>query len=71
MTPRPQAKLAPLLQVAAQWGVAAHLIGRVTKGLFQIKLNGDLAISDNPASLRAIWAGAIEQTVLGRAAEKP
>jgi phosphoribosylformylglycinamidine synthase subunit PurL len=63
----PQAKLAPLLQVAAQWGVAAQVIGKVTRGPFQLSFNGSSVLSDSPASLRAIWAGALERAVLGRA----
>jgi phosphoribosylformylglycinamidine synthase II len=66
----PQAKLALLQQVAAQWGVAAQVIGKVTRGPFQLSFNGSSVLSDSPASLRAIWAGAIERAVLGRAAEK-
>ena len=65
-----QAKLAPLLQVAAQWGVAAQVIGKVTRGPFQLSFNGASVLSDSPASLRAIWAGAIERAVLGRASDK-
>jgi phosphoribosylformylglycinamidine synthase len=67
----PQTKLAPLLQVAAQWGVTAQVIGKVTRGPFQLSFNGVSVLSDSPASLRAIWAGAIERAVLGRAPEKP
>ena len=66
-----QAKLAPLLQVAAQWGVAARVIGKVTRGPFQLSFNGAKVLGDSPASLRAICAGAIERAVLGRAADKP
>jgi phosphoribosylformylglycinamidine synthase subunit PurL len=66
-----QAKLAQLRQVAAQWGVAAHVIGKVTRGPFKVSFNGAQVLSDSPASLRAIWAGAIERAVLGSAAEKP
>jgi phosphoribosylformylglycinamidine synthase len=67
----PQARLAPLLQVAAQWGVAAQEIGRVTRGPFQLSFNGAQVVRDSPASLRALWAGAIERAVLGRALETP
>ena len=63
----PQAKLAPLLQVTAQWGVAAQVIGKVTRGPFQLSFNGAKVLSDSLASLRASWAGAIERAVLGRA----
>jgi phosphoribosylformylglycinamidine synthase len=66
----PQASLAQLERVTAQWGVAAQVIGKVTRGPFQLTYNGTLAISDNPASLQSIWAGAIERAVLGSAAEK-
>jgi phosphoribosylformylglycinamidine synthase len=67
----PQPALAQLERLAAQWGVAAQVIGRVTRGPFQLSFNGASALSDSPASLRAIWAGAIERAVLGNAAEKP
>jgi phosphoribosylformylglycinamidine synthase len=67
----PHAALAPLQHVAAQWGVTAQVIGRVTRGPFQLSFNGATALSDSPASLRAIWAGAIERAVLGRAAVQP
>jgi phosphoribosylformylglycinamidine synthase subunit PurL len=67
----PQSSLAPLRRVAAQWGVAAQVIGRVTRGQFEFRYNGATAVSDSPASLRVIWAGAIEQAVLGHAAEQP
>jgi phosphoribosylformylglycinamidine synthase len=67
----PHAALAPLERLAAQWGVAAQVIGRVTRGPFQLGFNGATALSGSPASLRAIWAGAIERAVLGRAAEQP
>jgi phosphoribosylformylglycinamidine synthase len=66
----PQSSLAPLQQIAAKWGVAAQVIGRVTRGPFQVTYNGATAASDSPASLRAIWTGAIERAVLGRVSEK-
>ena len=67
----PQASLAPLQAIAAKWGVAAQVIGRVTRGPFQFRYNGAPAVSDSPASLRTIWAGALERAVLGRVSEKP
>ena len=67
----PHAALAPLERLAAQWGVTAQVIGRVTRGPFQLAFNGATALSDSPASLRAIWAGAVERAVLGRAAVQP
>jgi phosphoribosylformylglycinamidine synthase subunit PurL len=63
----PRAALAPIQRLAAQWGVAAQVIGKVTRGPFRLIFNGASALSDNPASLRAIWAGAIERAVLERA----
>jgi phosphoribosylformylglycinamidine synthase len=65
-----QAKLAQLQHLAAQWSVAAQVIGKVTRGPFRVSFNGAQVLSESPASLRAIWAGAIERAVLGGAAEK-
>ena len=48
----------------------AQVIGNVTRGPFQLTYNGTLTISDNPASLQSIWAGAMERALLGSAAEK-
>ena len=62
-----RADLARVQRLAAQWGVAAQVIGKVTRGPFRLIFNGASALSDNPASLRAIWAGAIERAVLERA----
>jgi hypothetical protein len=51
--------------------VTAQVIGQVTRGPFQLSFNSSSVLSDSPASLRAIWAGAIERAVLGRASDKP
>jgi phosphoribosylformylglycinamidine synthase len=64
----PHASLAPLQRVAAQWEVEAQVIGRVSRGPFRLGYNGATLVSDLPASLRAIWAGALERAVLERAA---
>ncbi len=67
----PEALLAELERVAAQWGVAAHVLGRVTRGPLQIKYNGTVLISDDRASLEQIWSQAIERAVCGRHMEAP
>jgi phosphoribosylformylglycinamidine synthase len=66
----PQASLARLLTLAAQYKVAALVIGRVARGQLQLSLNGATIIRDSSDSLRAIWSGAIEDAVLGRQASK-
>ena len=66
----PQASLARVLTLAAQYRVAALLIGRVARGQFQLSLNGYTVIRDSADSLRAIWSGAIEDAVLGKPASK-
>jgi phosphoribosylformylglycinamidine synthase subunit PurL len=60
-----QASLARLLTLAAQYKIAALVIGRVTLGRFQISLNGATLIRDDSAALREIWGGAIEHAILG------
>jgi phosphoribosylformylglycinamidine synthase subunit PurL len=66
----PQASLARLQTLAAQYKIAAFVIGRVTRGQFQISLNGATVIRDHPASLQEIWSGAIERAILGPQASK-
>jgi phosphoribosylformylglycinamidine synthase len=66
----PQASLARLLTLAAQYKVAALVIGRVARGQLQLSLNGYTVIRDSDDSLRAIWSGAIEDAVLGKSASK-
>jgi phosphoribosylformylglycinamidine synthase II len=66
----PQASLARLLTLAAQYKVAALVIGRVARGQLQLSLNGHTVIRDSADSLRAIWSGAIEDAVLGKPASK-
>jgi len=65
-----QASLARLLALAAQYKIAAFVIGRVTCGQFQLSLNGATVVRDHSASLREIWSGAIEHAVLGDQASK-
>jgi phosphoribosylformylglycinamidine synthase len=65
-----QASLARLLTLAAQYKLTASVIGRVTRGQFQLSLNGATVVRDHPASLGEIWSGAIEHAVLGEQASK-
>jgi phosphoribosylformylglycinamidine synthase len=52
------------LQLAAsQYRVAALEIGRVTSGDFRIQLNGETVIASDVASLREIWATALERAL--------
>jgi len=67
----PQASLARLLALAAQYEVAALVIGRVACGQLQLSLNGATIIRDSSDSLHEIWSGAIEDAVLGKQASKP
>src|ERR1700719_2827880 len=65
-----QASLARLLTLAAQYKITAFVIGRVTRGQFQLSLNGATVVRDHSASLREIWSGAIEHAILGDQASK-
>jgi phosphoribosylformylglycinamidine synthase len=65
-----QASLARLLTLAAQYNIAAFVIGRVTRGEFQLSHNGVTLVRDHSASLREIWSGAIEHAILGEHASK-
>jgi phosphoribosylformylglycinamidine synthase len=65
-----QVSLARLLALAGQYKIAAFVIGRVTRGQFQLSLNGATVVRDHAASLRENWSGAIEHAVLGDQASK-
>jgi phosphoribosylformylglycinamidine synthase len=65
-----QASLARLLTLAAKYNIAALVIGRVTRGQFQLCLDGATVVRDHSASLREIWSDAIEHAVLGEHASK-
>ena len=65
-----QPSLARLLTLAAKYNIAALVIGRVTRGRFQISLNGATVVRGESASLRDIWSGAIERAILGEQASK-
>jgi phosphoribosylformylglycinamidine synthase subunit PurL len=66
----PQASLARLLTLAAQYKIAAFVIGGVARGHFQISHNGATVVRDHCASLHEIWSGAIEHAILGEHASK-
>jgi len=66
----PETSLAGVQHVAAQWGLGAHVIGHVTRDPFEFTYNGAVVIRDSPASLRAVWASAIERALLGEPAAK-
>ncbi len=57
--------LARVQALAAQYGVAAHEVGSVSRGPFSIKLNERLVVSADVPHLADAWAGAIERLVLG------
>jgi len=59
------ANLARVLSVAAQYGVAAREVGRVSRGEFRIELNGRAALSADVPSLTDAWAGALERLLRG------
>jgi phosphoribosylformylglycinamidine synthase II len=59
------ANLARVLSVAAQYGVAAREVGRVTRGEFRIQLNGRAVVSADVPSLTDAWAGALERLLRG------
>jgi len=65
-----QASLARLLTLAAQYKIAALVIGRVTRGQLQLSLHGATVVRDPSGSLREIWSGAIELAVPGEQASK-
>jgi phosphoribosylformylglycinamidine synthase II len=60
------ANLARVLSVAAQYGVAAREVGRVSKGEFRIELNGRAAVSADVPSLMGAWENSIETAVTRR-----
>jgi phosphoribosylformylglycinamidine synthase II len=59
------ANLARVLSLAAQYGVAAREVGRVTRGDFRIELNGQAVVSADVPSLTEAWAGALERLLHG------
>jgi phosphoribosylformylglycinamidine synthase len=65
-----ESSLADVLRNAAKCGVAAHVLGRVTRGDFHLRHNGVTVIRDTIGGLHSIWSGALEIAVLGSAARE-
>ncbi len=65
-----ESSLADVLRNAAKCGVAAHVLGRVTRGDFHLRHNGLTVIRDTIGVLHSIWSGALESAVLGSAARE-
>ena len=63
----PESLLAQVRAHAAKYGVAARVIGRVTRAPFHVRYNGVTVIRDASTALRAIWAGALERVLAGQA----
>jgi phosphoribosylformylglycinamidine synthase subunit PurL len=61
-----ESSLAQVRAHAAKYGVAARVIGRVTRAAFQVRYNGVTVISDAAAALRAIWTGALQNALAGQ-----
>jgi phosphoribosylformylglycinamidine synthase II len=53
------ARLARVLELAAQYGVAAHVLGRVGRGEFRIAYNGGEAVRAPLARLEDLWSNAL------------
>jgi phosphoribosylformylglycinamidine synthase len=66
-----ESSLAELRGIAAKWDVAAKIIGRVSRGLFQLTYNRDVVIRESPATLRSIWAGALQRQLFGDRLQEP
>ena len=62
-----ETSLAQVRAHAAKYGVAARVIGRVTRAPFHVRYNGVTVIRDASPALRAIWAGALERGLAGQA----
>ncbi len=58
-------KLARLRDVAREYELSIHDIGRVTRGDFQIKLNGRIAIAAPCNKLRAAWSESLPRLMAG------
>ena len=56
--------IAALQSLAAQYGVAANQIGRVTgDGMLRIQYKGRSVIDSSVESLRDVWANSLERTL--------
>ncbi len=57
------ASLARVEGIAAECGVQARRIGKVTRGEFRIQYKGAAVVQGNIDSFRRIWAGLLEKAV--------
>ena len=57
--------LARVVRIAAQYKMQAQSIGKVTRGEFCIKLNGQPRVLGAMDALRQVWAGALEHALRG------
>jgi len=57
------ARLARLLELAAQYGIAAYVLGRVGRGDFRLAYNGHEAVRAPVARLEDLWSNAIERVL--------
>ncbi|HEV2288218.1 MAG TPA: phosphoribosylformylglycinamidine synthase subunit PurL [Candidatus Acidoferrales bacterium] len=57
--------LARVMDIAAQYKVEAQPIGKVTRGEFRIRVNGQPQIRGAMDSLRQVWTGALERALHG------
>ena len=58
----PSTSLAPLLETARQYGIAAQQIGQVIRGdAFRIEYKGRMVIDTSVAKLYDIWAHSLER----------
>ena len=62
-----ETSLAQVRAHAAKYGVAARVIGRVTRAHFQVRYNGVTVIRDASPALRSIWTSALQHALAGRA----
>ncbi len=56
----PAAHVDRIMAVAASWSVPCALIGRVSRDVFSIHLNGHTLVIDDVISLRDIWSTSLE-----------
>ncbi len=66
MVTAPQAALAAIERIAAQYQLGLRTLGTVTQGIFRIEYNGREVVSSPVARLRASWADSLEQALAAR-----
>ena len=62
----PQAALAAIERIAAQYELGLRTLGTVTQGNFRIEYNGREVVSSPVARLRASWADSLERAIAAR-----